>query len=76
MHYGIGLDTEHTYDEIGSRLLVSRTRIGQIIMKALRKLKHPRVVRELMEAGAQDVFTKVKFKKINRSTQRLYSERE
>jgi RNA polymerase sigma factor (sigma-70 family) len=76
MHYGIGLDTERTYDEIGSQLLVSRTRIGQIIMKALRKLKHPQVVGELMEAGAQDVFTKVKFKKINRSTQRLYSERE
>ena len=76
MHYGIGLDTERTYDEIGSQLLVSRTRIGQIIMKALRKLKHPQVVGELMEAGAQDVFTKVKFKKINRSTQRLYSDRE
>ena len=76
MHYGIGLDTEHTYDEIGLRLLVSRTRIGQIEGRALRKLKHPRVVRELMEAGAQDVFTKVKFKKFNRSTQRLYSDRE
>jgi len=76
MHYGIGLDTDHSLEEVSECLKVSNSRAGQIEAKALRKLKNPKVVGELMEAGAQDVFTKVKFKKINRSTQRLYSERE
>jgi len=64
MHYGIGLATEHTFNEISQQLLVSSTRVAQIAAKALRKLKHPNVVEKLMETGAQDVFTKVKFKKI------------
>ena len=65
MHYGIGLATEHTLEEVGLRFSVTRERIRLIEQRAIRKLKHPDVVGELMDAGAQDAFTKVKFKKIN-----------
>ena len=65
MRYGIGLATEHTLEEVGLRFSVTRERISQIEQRAIRKLKHPDVVGELMDAGAQDAFTKVKFKKIN-----------
>ena len=65
MRYGIGLATDHTLEEVGLRFSVNRERIRQIEQRAIRKLKHPDVVGELMDAGAQDAFTKVKFKKIN-----------
>jgi len=65
MRYGIGLATDHTLEEVGLRFSVNAERIRQIEQRAIRKLKHPDVVGELMDAGAQDAFTKVKFKKIN-----------
>ena len=65
MRFGIGMDTDHTLEEVGRKFFVTRERIREIEGKALRKLKHPTVAIKLMEAGAQDVFTRVDFKKIN-----------
>ncbi len=41
MRFGIGMDEEHTLEEVGDRFSVTRERIRQIEAKALRKLKHP-----------------------------------
>ena len=41
LRFGIGLNTEHTYQEIGKKYGVGGERIRQIEQKALRKLKHP-----------------------------------
>ena len=65
MRFGIGMNTDHTLEEVGRKFFVTRDRIRQIEARALRKLKHPSRSKQLMEAGAQDVFTRVDFKKIN-----------
>jgi len=65
MRFGIGMNTDHTLEEVGRKFFVTRDRIRQIEARALRKLKHPSRSKHLMEAGAQDVFTRVDFKKIN-----------
>jgi RNA polymerase primary sigma factor len=41
MRFGIGVNKEHTLDEIGKQFAITRERIRQIEAKALRKLKHP-----------------------------------
>lgn len=41
MRFGIGMNTDHTLEEVGSQFAVTRERIRQIESKALRKLKHP-----------------------------------
>ena len=41
MRFGIGMNTDHTLDEVGQQFSVTRERIRQIEAKALRKLKHP-----------------------------------
>ena len=61
MRFGVGMNTVHTLEEVGLRFSVTRERIREIEGKALRKLKHPTVARKLMEAGAQDAFTRVNF---------------
>jgi RNA polymerase primary sigma factor len=47
MRFGIGLNTDHTLEEVGLQFSVTRERIRQIEAKALRKLKHPSRSREL-----------------------------
>ena len=50
MRFGIGMNTDHTLEEVGQQFSVTRERIRQIEAKALRKLKHPsrsRVAQEL-----------------------------
>jgi len=47
MRFGIGMNTDHTLEEVGQQFNVTRERIRQIEAKALRKLKHPRRSRKL-----------------------------
>ncbi len=47
MRFGIGMNTDHTLEEVGQQFLVTRERIRQIEAKALRKLKHPSRSRKL-----------------------------
>ena len=44
MRFGIGMNTDHTLEEVGQQFSVTRERIRQIEAKALRKLKHPSTV--------------------------------
>ena len=62
MRYGIGLDTDHTLEEVGLKFSVNRERIRQIEAKAIRKLKHPSVACHLISTGFYDTFTKVNIK--------------
>src|SRR6266851_3174841 len=52
MRFGIGMNTDHTLEEVGKRFSVTRERIRQIEAKALRKLKHPsrsRILRSFLD---------------------------
>ena len=52
MRFGIGMNTDHTLDEVGQQFSVTRERIRQIEAKSLRKLKHPsrsRVLRGFLD---------------------------
>ena len=49
MRFGIGMNTDHTLEEVGQQFSVTRERIRQIEAKALRKLKHPSQVAEAAE---------------------------
>lgn len=54
MRFGIGMNTDHTLEEVGLQFAVTRERIRQIEAKALRKLKHPsrsRRLRSFLEDG-------------------------
>jgi RNA polymerase primary sigma factor len=47
MRFGLGMNSDHTLEEVGQKFSVTRERIRQIEAKALRKLKHPSRSREL-----------------------------
>ena len=52
MRFGIGMNADHTLEEVGQQFSVTRERIRQIEAKALRKLKHPsrsRILRSFLE---------------------------
>jgi RNA polymerase primary sigma factor len=53
MRFGIGMNAEHTLEEVGQKFSVTRERIRQIEAKALRKLKHPsrsRMLRSFLDS--------------------------
>ena len=52
MRFGIGVDRDHTLDEIGWQLSITRERVRQIEVKAMRKLKHPYRLRMLKQLHA------------------------
>jgi len=47
MRFGLGMNSDHTLEQVGQQISVTRERIRQIEAKALRKLKHPSRSREL-----------------------------
>ena len=49
MRFGIGVERDHTLDEIGRQLSITRERVRQIEVKAMRKLKHPYRLRMLKQ---------------------------
>jgi RNA polymerase primary sigma factor len=52
MRFGIGMNKDHTLEEVGHQFSVTRERIRQIEAKALRKLKHPsrsRILRSFLD---------------------------
>ena len=53
MRFGIGMNTDHTLEEVGQQFSVTRERIRQIEAKALRKLKHPSRSAEAQELPGQ-----------------------
>ncbi len=54
MRFGIGMNTDHTLEEIGKQFDVTRERIRQIEAKALRKLRNPAVIKQLREFSYDD----------------------
>ena len=59
MRFGVGMNTDHTLEEVGLQFSVTRERIRQIEAKALRKLKHPSRSKQLKS------FLKVKIYLLN-----------
>jgi RNA polymerase primary sigma factor len=47
MRFGIGMNTDHTLEEVGQQFSVTRERIRQIEAKAIRRLNHPTRSRQL-----------------------------
>jgi len=56
MKFGFDDGHEHTLDEIAKIFSVSRERVRQIITKAQRKMKHPHIMRQILQTGADELF--------------------
>ena len=61
MKFGFDYGVEHSGEEIAKKFNVSRARVGQIIAKAQRKMKHPSIMRQILQTGADEVIWYKKF---------------
>ena len=57
MRFGVGMNTDHTLEEVGLQFSVTRERIRQIEAKALKKIKTPKQIQTIKK-----FFRKLKFK--------------
>ena len=57
MRFGVGMNTDHTLEEVGLQFSVTRERIRQIEAKALKKIKTPKQIQTVKK-----LFRKLKFK--------------
>ena len=55
MRFGVGMNTDHTLEEVGLQFSVTRERIRQIEAKALRKLKHPSRSKQLKVSWKEEI---------------------
>ena len=56
MKFGFDYGVEHSGEEIAKKFNVSRARVGQILAKAQRKMKHPSIMRQILQTGADEIF--------------------
>ena len=59
LKYGFGDEKEHTLYELSSKFKISHARVGQILAKAERKLKHPSVSNNIINTGFNEIYTSV-----------------
>ena len=73
MRFGFDDGNEQTLDQIGQTFNISRERVRQIVAKAKRKMKHPNVMRQILQTGADELFG---IKNLSPSLKRIKKEDE
>ena len=75
LRYGFGDEKEHTQHEIAQILNISHARVGQILAKAERKLKHPSVSNNIINTGFNEIYTSVNLdRKLIKQAERIADE--
>jgi len=75
LRYGFGDEKEHTQYEIAQILNISHARVGQILAKAERKLKHPSVSNDIINTGFNEIYTSVNLdRKLIKQAERIADE--
>lgn len=75
LKYGFGDEKEHTLYELSSKFKISHARVGQILAKAERKLKHPSVSNNIINTGFNEIYTSVDIdRKLIKKAERITNE--
>tara|TARA_R100000541_G_C1865908_1_gene80030 strand:+ start:74 stop:718 length:645 start_codon:yes stop_codon:yes gene_type:complete len=75
LRYGFGGEKEHTQHEIAQIFKISHARVGQILAKAERKLKHPSVSNDIINTGFNEIYTSVNLdRKLIKQAERIADE--
>jgi RNA polymerase sigma factor (sigma-70 family) len=75
LRYGFGGEKEHTQHEIAEIFKISHARVGQILAKAERKLKHPSVSNNIINTGFNEIYTSVNLdRKLIKQAERIADE--
>ena len=75
LRYGFGGEKEHTQHEIAEIFKISHARVGQILAKAERKLKHPSVSNDIINTGFNEIYTSVNLdRKLIKQAERIEDE--
>ena len=75
LRYGFGDEKEHTQHEIAEIFKISHARVGQILAKAERKLKHPSVSNDIINTGFNEIYTSVDLdRKLIKQAERIADE--